>query len=152
MELDYWPVQSTRLGSRLRVDEDSDQAVQQTYSINYTDYEARAANLEYYFAEDSREQMLLSFAMPINERWSVQAKTQHSLRFNEVVENIVGLSYESCCWGIKLLIQQEGDPSVDFSEDESSFFFELTLKGLSQFGSNIDSTLDSSIPGYRPGF
>lgn len=152
MELDYWPVQSTRLGSRLRVDEDSDQAVQQTYSINYTDYEARAANLEYYFAEDSREQILLSFAMPINERWSVQAKTQHSLRFNEVVENIVGLSYESCCWGIKLLIQQEGDPSVDFSEDESSFFFELTLKGLSQFGSNIDSTLDSSIPGYRPGF
>ena len=152
VELDYWPVQSTRLGSRLRVDEESDEAIQQTYSVNYTDYESRAANLEYYYTEDSREQALLSFALPLNERWRLQAKTQHSLRFNRVVENIVGLSYESCCWGIKLLIQQEGDASVDYTEDESSFFFELTLKGLSQFGSNIDSTLDSSIPGYRPGF
>ncbi len=145
-------MQSTRFGTRLRIDEDSDQAIQQTYSVNYTDYEARAANLEYNFTEDSREQVLLSFAVPLNERWSLQAKTQHSLRFNEVVENIVGLSYESCCWGIKLLLQQEGDASVDFADDESSFFFELTLKGLSQFGSNIDSTLNRSIPGYRPGF
>ncbi len=152
MELDYWPLQSTRLGTRLRIDEDSEQAIQQTYSVNYTDYEARAANLEYSFTEDSREQVLLSFAVPLDERWSLQAKTQHSLRFNEVVENIVGLSYESCCWGIKLLLQQEGDASADFAEDESSFFFELTLKGLSQFGSNIDSTLSRSIPGYRPGF
>ncbi len=68
----------------------------------------------------------------------------------ETVENLFGLSYESCCWGFKILASQTSDD--DFIEIDRTIYFELTLKGLGQVGQNIDTRLSNSIPGYQAQF
>ena len=151
-ELDFWPTRFSRFGARLLVDEETNDAIQQTYTYRYADNQFRAANFEYSFKEDSRDQASLSFAMPVNDRWSIQAKSHYSFRFDQVIENIIGLSYESCCWGIKILAQQEGDEDDNYAGNDTSVFFEITLKGLSQAGTDIDAALREAIPGYQAGF
>ena len=64
----------------------------------------------------------------------------------------MGISYESCCWGFKMLAGQTGDETEDFAETENSIYLEFTFKGLGQAGQDIDSQLFSAIPGYRPSF
>jgi len=118
-------------------------------SINYQD-QGFAANIEYFFTDQELEQYLVSAAYPVNDRWTIVAKHHQSLLFDEPVENLFGLSYESCCWGFKILVSQTSDD--DFVETDKTIYFELTLKGLSQVGQDIDTKLINSIPGYQTQF
>jgi len=86
----------------------------------------------------------------VSERWTVVAKLHESLRFEQPVENLLGISYQSCCWGLKILAGQTGDEDEDFSETDNRIYFELTFKGLSKAGRDIDAQLDDAIPGYSP--
>jgi LPS-assembly protein len=74
------------------------------------------------------------------------------MRFDEIVENMLGINYESCCWGLKILAGQSGDELEDFAETDNRIYFELTLKGLSKAGRDIDAQLREAIPGYDPTF
>ena len=163
-EIDLWPIPALTLSARLVYDPDQSspdksEFIDRDLSISYRD-QGFAANFGYYFTEDTNddlnedtlEQVLVSLAYPINERWEVVAKTQQSLTFNETVENLLGISYESCCWGFKMLAGQIGDDTEDFAETENSIYFEFTFKGLGQAGQDIDSQLFEAIPGYRPSF
>ncbi|NNE64296.1 MAG: hypothetical protein HKN34_09450, partial [Gammaproteobacteria bacterium] len=58
--------------------------------------------------------------------------------------------YESCCWGLKILASQVSDD--DFEETDRALFFELTLKGLTQAGKDVDAHLSNVVPGYQPRF
>jgi len=118
-------------------------------SIHYQD-QGFAANIEYFFTDQELEQYLVSAAYPLNDRWTIVAKHHQSLLFDEPVENLFGLSYESCCWGFKILASQTSDD--DFVETDQTIYFELTLKGLSQVGQDIDTKLINSIPGYQTQF
>ncbi len=118
-------------------------------SINYQD-QGFAANIEYYFTDQELEQYLLSAAYPLNDRWTVVAKYHQSLLFDEPVENLFGLSYESCCWGFKILASLTNDD--DFIVTDRAIYFELTLKGLGQAGQDIETRLSNSIPGYQAQF
>ncbi len=109
-----------------------------------------AANIGYFFTDLELEQYLLSAAYPLNDRWTVVAKHHQSILFDEPVENLFGLSYESCCWGFKILASQTSDDN--FVEIDQAIYFELTLKGLSQVGQDIDTKLFNSIPGYQTQF
>jgi lipopolysaccharide assembly outer membrane protein LptD (OstA) len=68
------------------------------------------------------------------------------------VENLFGISYQSCCWGLKILAGQTGDYREDFANTENSIYFEFTFKGLSRAGEDIDTRLSNAIPGYIPPF
>jgi len=118
-------------------------------SINYQN-QGYAANIEYFFTDAVLEQTLVSTVYPLNDRWAVVAKYHQSQLFDKPVENLFGLSYESCCWGFKILASQTSDDS--FIETDQAIYFELTLKGLSQFGQDIDTKLTNSIPGYQSRF
>ncbi|HUV21886.1 MAG TPA: LPS-assembly protein LptD [Gammaproteobacteria bacterium] len=155
-EIDLWPASTLTLSARLVYDpEQSDpeqsEFIHRDLSVNYSN-QGLAANFGYYFTENELEQALVSLAYPINERWELVAKLHHSLKFDEPVENLLGISYESCCWGLKILAGQTGDADNDFAETDSSIYFEFTFKGLSQAGEDIDSQLIDAIPGYRPAF
>jgi LPS-assembly protein len=150
-EVDLWPQSTLSLTTRLVYDPFQSEYTDRDFSVYYSD-NGLAANLGYYFTEDELEQAQVSLAYPINERWEVVAKLHHSLKFDEPVENLLGISYESCCWGLKILAGQTGDDTNDFAETDNSIYFEFTFKGLSQAGDDIDSQLFDSIPGYRPAF
>jgi LPS-assembly protein len=150
-ELDIWPNTRTRIAARLVYEQENSEINDRDLSINYAD-DGFAANLGYYFKEDELEQALISMVYPVNERWTVVAKYHHSLRFEKTVENLLGINYESCCWGLKILAGQSGDEDDEFAETDNSIYFELTLKGLSKAGRDIDAQLRDAIPGYTPVF
>ena len=150
-ELDIWPNSRVKVAARLVYEQDQGEINDKDLSIGYSS-DGYAANLGYYFTDEELEQALVSLAYPVNERWTVVAKYHRSLRFDQVVENLLGINYESCCWGIKILAGQTGDDKEDFAETENSIYFEFTFKGLSQAGQDIDARLFEAIPGYTPGF
>jgi len=150
-EVDFWPVSTITLGTRLVYDPDESDITDSDFSVNYSKQDF-ATNFAYYYTENKLEQALVSLAWPIDERWAMVAKVHHSLKFDEPVENLLGFNYESCCWGIKILAGQSGDDKEDFAETDNKIFFEFTFKGLSQAGQDIDAQLYKSIPGYTAGF
>lgn len=151
-ELDIWPAQHTRIASRLVFAEElDDEITEKDLSVNYSEH-GYAINAGYYFKEAELEQALISFVYPFNERWTLIGKLHHSLLFDKPVENLAGFSYESCCWGFKILYSETGDKDEDFAETDRRIFFQLTLKGLSDAGQDIDAEIYRAIPGYRPGF
>jgi LPS-assembly protein len=140
-----------KIATRLVYDQEQSELDDKDFSVNYSN-NGFAANLGYYFTDEELEQALISVVYPVNERWTLVAKVQHSLQFEEPVENLLGINYESCCWGLKILAGQTGDEVDDFVEPDTSIYFEITFKGLSQAGQDIDARLFDAIPGYRPGF
>ena len=150
-ELDVWPNSRTKIAARTVYDQELSELSDKEFSISYSD-NGLAANLGYYFSEDVLEQGLVSLAYPVNERWTLIAKYHRSLQFDRPVEKLLGINYESCCWGLKILARQTGDEDVDFTEPDNSIYFEITFKGLSQVGRDIDQQLSDAIPGYKPGF
>ncbi|MDH3761984.1 MAG: LPS assembly protein LptD [Gammaproteobacteria bacterium] len=150
-ELEVWPNSRTKVAARVIYEQAGSEINDRDLSINYVD-DGLAANLGYYFKEDELEQALISLVYPINERWTIVAKAQRSLQFEKTVENLLGIHYESCCWGLKILAGQSGDELEDFAETDNSIYFELTLKGLSKAGRDIDAQLREAIPGYDPTF
>ena len=151
-QIDLWPSPHLRFSNRLVFAEDQDDDLTETdLSLNYSK-NGFAANFEYFFDEDDLEQTAVSMVYPVNERWALFGKLHQSLLFEKPVENLLGLSYESCCWGIKMLYSETGKKNEDFANTERRILFEITFKGLTEAGQDIDARLYKSIPGYRPGF
>jgi len=148
MQLSVTPNPNWRLSSNL-VRQPDKTLSEKNLSINYQD-QGFAANIEYYFTDQELEQYLVSAAYPLNDRWAIFAKHHQSLLFDEPVENLFGLSYESCCWGFKILVNQTSDD--DFVEIDQTIYSKVTRKGLSQVGQDIDTRLINSIPGYQTQF
>jgi LPS-assembly protein len=150
-EVDFLPLSTLTLATRLVYDPEESDLTDRYFSVNYSKA-GLASNFAYYYTEDTLEQALVSVAYPIDERWAVVAKIHRSLLFDEPVENLLGINYESCCWGLKILAAQTRDDKEDFAETENSIYFEFTFKGLSEAGQDIDAQLFGAIPGYTPGF
>jgi len=150
-EFDFWPNERTRIAARLVRDQQSREIDEGEISANYS-YQGLAMNLGYYYTQDELEQALVSLVYPLNDRWTLISKVHQSLRFNKPVDNLLGFGYQSCCWGLKILAGQSGDEDENFANTDNSIFFELTLKGLTSTGEDIDSRLKNSIPGYQAPF
>lgn len=143
------PTTSLSIKTKLVYEQTTKKATQKELSINYL-HNRYAANLEYFFNDTVLEQAAVSMVYPINSQWTLVAKYQESLLFEKPVENLFGVNYESCCWGIKILASETSNDT--FTEIDNTIFFEFTLKGLGQAGRTLDSQLRSAIPGYEPNF
>jgi len=148
-QISMTPSENWKITSKLVRQPQNKKLSEKNLSINYQKH-GFAANIEYFFTDQVLEQSLLSAAYPLNDRWTIVAKYHQSELFDEPVENLFGLSYESCCWGFKILASQTSDD--DFIETDQTIYFELTFKGLSQVGRDIDAELTNSIPGYQARF
>lgn len=150
-ELDVSPNSHWKMSARLVYSEEQDELSDKDFAVGYRD-DRLVANLGYYFTEDELEQGLASMVYPLNERWTFVAKYHYSLQYKKPVENMLGVNYESCCWGLKILASQTGQDFEDFEETTNSIYLELTFKGLSDAGEDIDKQLINAIPGYDPAF
>lgn len=93
------------------------------------------------------EQSDISLVYPFNDRWKFFAKNQYSIIDKQNVEQLIGASYDSCCWTFSFIVQESSD--ADFVEFDRSIYFQLTLKGLSGLGHNNETLLRQSISGYN---
>lgn len=127
----------------------------------YYQYGAFTTNLEYFLDETpdattlnvgavSRKTLLeqgtISMTYSINPRWTVLAKYSRSILLGEPLEHLLGVNYESCCWGIKIIASQTSNDI--FTEEENAVFFEFTLKGLTKIYSKVRNVVPNTDPNF----
>ena len=103
-------------------------------------------NLGYRFRRDRLEQADLSFSLPAGDRWNFVGRYSYSLRDHEPLDQFLGIEYETCCWGIRMVARR--DIERDSGKTNNSFSIQLELKNFTSVGNSADSLLEHGILGY----
>ena len=95
------------------------------------------------------EQTDVSWYWPLNPRWHSLGRWNYSLEHSANLEVLAGFEYESCCWALRLVARRY---LQDLAEDdyETSFHFQIQLKGLGGLGSS--AFLRERIAGFDESF
>lgn len=95
------------------------------------------------------EQTDTSFVYAITKEYSSYVRWNYSLKDNQDIDTIVGLSYDSCCWSIQLLAQRRLLNTTSTDAYDNSILVQFVFKGLGSIsGSKAKNTLERSIYGY----
>ena len=107
------------------------------------------------------EQVDVGWQWPINDlwgdrgdktraggRWYSVGRLNYSLQDRKLVDTIVGLEYESCCWIGRVVLERLQSSLVSSS---TRLLFQIEFRGFSRLslGSNPLSTLQRYVPGYQ---
>ena len=113
--------------------------------IQYRPQSNKILNLAYRFRRDSLEQGDVSLSWPVSKSWNVVGRYNYSFRDKETLEQFVGIEYESCCWGLRLVTRRQ--ITRDGTQD-TSIGLQLVLKGMTSLGTKADRLLEHGILGY----
>lgn len=114
--------------------------------LQYRPSTNKILNLAYRFQRDSLEQGDLSWSWPVGSSWNVVGRYNFSFRDKEALEQFVGIEYESCCWGLRLVSRRH--ISTRDGTQDSSIGLQLVLKGVASVGTAADKVLERGILGY----
>jgi len=91
------------------------------------------------------EQVSVAGIWGVSSQWRLAGRIDYSLRDKQIPEMVIGLEYDECCWGFKLLhrryIQDDGSMSRFYG-------IQFELKGLTSIGSNLSKRFEQDILGY----
>ena len=94
----------------------------------------------------------LSALWPITPSWSIIGRRYHSLEDNRTLEKMLGVEYDSCCWGFRLvrraLFSKSTSAPNGVGELRYSWLAQLELKGLTSIGKRIEEIMEKSVVGY----
>lgn len=100
-------------------------------------------------------QITASLAWPLIKKWSLLGFWDYNVTFSRTDTYFVGLQYDTCCWSFRLITQRSfwgvvtGTNGSLQNRYTSSYYAQLQLKGLGDFGTTGANTLLSgSIPGF----
>jgi LPS-assembly protein len=93
----------------------------------------------------SIEQTDIAVMWPLTDRLDAVGRWNYSLERDRNLELLAGLEYRSCCYGLRVVARRTR--SFDGTHD-NSIHLQLTLDGLAQFDSGVDSLLREGIAGY----
>jgi LPS-assembly protein len=114
--------------------------------IQYRPQSNKILNLAYRFRKDSLEQGDVSLSWPVARSWNVVGRYNYSFRDKEALEEFIGIEYESCCWGLRLVTRRH--ISTRDGTRDTSFGLQLVLKGMTSLGTKADRLLENGILGY----
>ncbi|HHO67466.1 MAG TPA: LPS-assembly protein LptD [Gammaproteobacteria bacterium] len=103
-------------------------------------------NLSYRYLRGAQNQIDTSALWPLGPNWHLVGRWYYDLDDSKVLETLAGVEFESCCWGFRLAVRNYVDNVR--SRDNQVILMQLVLKGLTRFGSNIESILEDGILGY----
>nr|VFK53411.1 MAG: LPS-assembly protein [Candidatus Kentron sp. TUN]VFK54387.1 MAG: LPS-assembly protein [Candidatus Kentron sp. TUN] len=119
-------------------------------SLRYKPNKQRVFNLGYRYDRAYEEQANTSLRWSLTRNWGVIGRWTYALPESRTMETVVGLEYDSCCWGARMLLQRFlSSTEGDFS---NAFFLQLELKGLAGIGRKTGEFLTRTVPGYRNRF
>ncbi|MEX0899546.1 MAG: LPS assembly protein LptD [Gammaproteobacteria bacterium] len=135
---------STRMALQLRSD---DAAIERSAVVlSWHPGERRLLNLGWRYRRDEVDQADISFAWPINDRWSAVGRWNWSIKHRQDLETFAGLEYQSCCWAIRVVSREY---IANLSGDTNrSLYLQLELKGLANVGRGTEALLERGILGY----
>ncbi|ODS70778.1 MAG: LPS biosynthesis protein [Acidovorax sp. SCN 68-22] len=81
-------------------------------------------------------------------RWYGVGRLNYSLRDRKLVDTVVGLEYDSCCWIGRVVLERLQNSLVT---SNTRLLFQIEFTGFSRLslGSNPLTSLRQNIPGYR---
>ena len=138
---------STRLSSTAFFDTDNKTVSASQFRINYKDAKERVLNLGYSQRRDEYEAAHVSFAAPVTEQWRLAGGYEQDLENKRMLESVLGLEYQSCCWKSRLAARRY--LLSDNTTYDNAIFVEVELKGLGNFGSGARNVLNNRIYGYE---
>ena len=110
-------------------------------------------NTSYRFSRGEQEEVDFSTVLPFNSRTSIIGKINYSFnnrRSNseDVLEKMIGVEYESCCYGIKVVAREFWNGvKVD-----DVLYFEFLPKGIATSDNTTAELLRDGILGYQDKF
>lgn len=110
------------------------------------------ANVSYRYTKDLQNQIDTSFLWPVNPNWHALGRYYYSIDDAKILERMVGIEYDNCCWGIRLVAREFINSNVitDDAETDTAIMFQFVFKGLAHVGSSIENLLEDGILGYTP--
>jgi LPS-assembly protein len=87
----------------------------------------------------------LSWQWPIKPGWHSLGRINYSFYDDRLVEGLLGFEYDAGCWSLRGVMQKLATTT---QESTQTFFLQLELEGLTQFGPNPLEVLKRSITGY----
>lgn len=139
-----------RFAADLQWDPRLDRSDKSTLSLRYRPDNRRILNLAYRFVRGTAEQTDFSFAWPIVRNWRAVGRWNYALPQKQLLEGLLGVEYESCCWGLRLLGRRYLSDSA--GNHSAALFVQLQLKGLAGVGEKTLAFLRQGIPGYEREF
>jgi LPS-assembly protein len=139
--------QNWNIDLRYQFDTGVNATAKSSVRFQYSPGESKAINVAYRYARESLEQVDFSTSWPLGKQWNAIGRYNYSLFEDKVLDRFVGLEYESCCWGIRLLARSSVSRTT--ARSESSISFQFLLKGFTSLGSGGASQLERDILGYN---
>lgn len=103
--------------------------------------------------QDHYDQVVASFIQPVYNNWRILGHAQYDLDNSVAREYLLGVNYESCCWGISVFGRSYYNDLDDVSDHnvkpKRAIMAELNLKGLGSFNNKLASLLENRILGFN---
>ena len=132
---------------------------QRDVQMYYTGERGNIYNVGYFYRhsipnrQDYYDQVTASFIQPVKDQWRIVGHAQYDLDNNVAREYLLGVNYESCCWGISVYGRSYYNDLDDVKDDDvkpkHAIMAELNLKGLGGFNNKLASLLESRILGLN---
>ena len=109
-------------------------------------------NAGYRYRRMDFSQSDFSFIYPISEKWRTIGRWLYDFKDKRDLDLLGGIEYDTCCWKFRVVGRRYvNETDIDGSEGNynNSIQFQLTLKGFTSLGSNIDDELEQDIRGYE---
>ena len=132
---------------------------QRDVQVYYTGDQGNLYNVGYFYRKDipnrqeSYDQVVGSFMQPIANNWRLVGHAQFDLDNSVAREYLLGVNYESCCWGVSVYgrsyyndLDDINDPDV---KAKRAVMAEVTLKGLGGLSNKLTSLLENRILGFN---
>ena len=124
----------------------SNTSMKTTARFQYKSKQSEIFNVAYRYRRNMLKQLDASFSWPVRDHWNVVGRYNYSILDRKVLERFVGLEYESCCWGIRVISRKH--LAYRNGDTDTSFSIEFVFKGLSDLGDPVANLLDRGILGY----
>lgn len=132
---------------------------QRDLQLYYTGDQGNLYNVGYFYRKDipnrqnQYDQVVASFIQPIANNWRIMGHAQYDIDNNVAREYLLGVNYESCCWGISVYGRSYYN-DLDNVNDEGvsakrTIMAEISLKGLGGFNNKLSSLLENRILGFN---
>ncbi len=144
VELNAFKNWNARFGYQWNPDET--QSERSETFVQYSPAPGRVVNAGYRFRRDLLEQVDVSGAWPISNRWRGFARWVYSLQEDKTLDQFLGVEYSSCCWAVRVVTRRF--VSSRSGDAETSIGLQLELKGLSSVGVDNEAFLREAIRGY----
>ena len=120
---------SWSLSSQAEWSEDLKDNVSTSSQLSYK-YKKFNFNLAHRFQLNVLETHEMKINWDLSSRWKINASHLFDFKGNHVVENLMSINYESCCWGLNLSTKER---YISSSQTDRGIYLELVLKGLGGF-------------------